>query len=202
MARGPRYNVPFRRRREGKTDYKKRAALVVARRPRAVVRITGNHTMVQTIEAKSKGDRALAAANSIELGEFGWKGGCGNVPAAYLTGYLAGFRSIQKGVSEAVLDLGLRKASKGGRIFSALKGIIDSGVNIPHGEKIYPDESRIRGDHIADYAKKTVPNPELYNKRFSQYLSRKLKPEDIPSHFDEVKRRIQESFTGAVEKSE
>ena len=74
MARGPRYNVPFRRRRENKTDYKKRAALVVARRPRAVVRITGNHAIVQTIEAKSKGDRVLAAANSIDLGEFDWKG--------------------------------------------------------------------------------------------------------------------------------
>ena len=202
MARGPRYNVPFRRRREGKTDYKKRATLVVGRRPRAVVRVTGKHTIVQTVEAKSEGDRVLAAANSIELGEFGWKGGCGNVPAAYLTGYLAGFRSIQKGVGEALLDLGLRKASKGGRTFGALKGIVDSGVNIPYGEKIFPNESRIRGDHIADYAKKTVSNLELYSKRFSQYLSRKLKPEDLPSHFDEVRRRIRESYTGAVKKSE
>ena len=202
MARGPRYNVPFRRRREGKTDYKKRATLVVARRPRAVVRITGKHTIVQTIEAKSKGDRVLAAASSIELDEFGWKGGCGNVPAAYLTGYLAGFRSIQKGASEAVFDIGLRKASKGGRIFSALKGIVDSGVNLPHGEKHFPDESRIRGEHIADYAKKIVSNPELYNKRFSQYLSRKLKPEELPSHFNEVKKRIQENFTRAVNKNE
>ena len=101
MARGPRYNVPFRRRRERKTDYKKRATLIMARRLRAVIRITGKHTIVQNIEAKSKGDKVLAAANSIELKDFGWKGGCGNVPAAYLTGYLAGFRSIQKGASEA-----------------------------------------------------------------------------------------------------
>lgn len=202
MARGPRYNVPFRRRREGKTDYKKRAKLVSGRRPRAVVRITGKHTIVQIVEAKPKGDRVVAAANSIELGEFGWRGGCGNVPAAYLTGYLAGLRSVQKGVSESLLDLGLRKASKGGRIFSALKGIIDSGVNIPHGEKIFPDESRIRGDHIADYAKKTASNPEVYSIRFSQYLSRKLKPEDLPSHFDEAKKRIQQSFTEAVKKNE
>jgi large subunit ribosomal protein L18 len=174
----------------------------VARRPRAVVRITGKHTIVQIIEAKSKGDRVLAAANSIELGEFGWKGGCGNVPAAYLTGYLTGFKSIQKGADEAVLDLGLRKASKGGRIFSALKGIIDSGVNIPCGEKVFPDQSRIRGDHIADYAKKAASNPELYKTRFSQYLLRKLKPEDLPSHFDGVKKRVQESFTSAVKKNE
>ncbi len=202
MARGPRYNVPFRRRREGKTDYKKRATLVAARRPRAVVRITGKHTIVQIIEAESKGDRVLAAANSIELVEFGWKGACGNVPAAYLTGYLAGLRSVQKGAGKAVLDLGLRKANKGGRIFSALKGIVDSGVNIPHGEKHFPDESRIRGDHIADYAKKIVSNPELYNKLFSQYLLRKLKPEELPSHFDEVKKRIRENSTRAVNKNE
>src|SRR2546425_1171801 len=39
MADGPRYSVPFRRRREGRTDYKLRRALVRSGKPRAVVRV-------------------------------------------------------------------------------------------------------------------------------------------------------------------
>ncbi len=38
MADGPRYRVNFRRRREGRTDYRQRQRLLRARVPRAVVR--------------------------------------------------------------------------------------------------------------------------------------------------------------------
>ncbi|RLI36413.1 50S ribosomal protein L18, partial [Candidatus Bathyarchaeota archaeon] len=33
MARGPRYNVPYRRRREGKTDYRRRYKLLLSGLP-------------------------------------------------------------------------------------------------------------------------------------------------------------------------
>ncbi|EQD30588.1 50S ribosomal protein L18P, partial [mine drainage metagenome] len=37
MSTGPRYRVAFRRRREGKTDYRARLRLLKSDRPRAVV---------------------------------------------------------------------------------------------------------------------------------------------------------------------
>jgi large subunit ribosomal protein L18 len=191
LARSSTYNIPYRRKREGRTDYKKRKALILSGLPRLVIRGTNKHLIAQIVEARASGDHVIASANSIELRrKLGWRGGCGNVPAAYLTGLLIGRRAKQKGVEKAVLDIGLRRASVGSRVFAALKGSVDAGLNIPHEESVFPDESRIRGDHIADYAKKLTSTPELYDRYFSQYLARELKPEELPQHFDEVKQRL------------
>lgn len=53
-----------------------------------------------------------------------------------------------------------------------------------------PDESRIRGEHIREYAE-SLDEEEL-RKRFSKYLERGLSPVDLPEHFDEIKKRIDE----------
>ncbi len=153
-AQGPHYRVAFRRRREGKTDYRRRQRMLRSGKPRAVVRKTLNQTLVQVVEADAAGDRVIATARSYDLKEHGWAAGTGNVPAAYLTGYLAGKRALSKGVKEAVLDLGLQEPSKGGRVFAALQGLLDAGVHVPHDKAILPDKKRIRGEHIGEAATK------------------------------------------------
>ncbi|NIP36754.1 MAG: 50S ribosomal protein L18, partial [Thermoplasmata archaeon] len=67
MARGPRYHVPFRRRREGKTDFRKRLRHLRSGMPRLVVRRTLTKTIVQVAEYSPEGDRVLAQASSPEL---------------------------------------------------------------------------------------------------------------------------------------
>ncbi len=147
---GPHFRVGFRRRREGKTDYRRRQKLLRGGTPRAVVRKTLNQTLVQIVEAEAAGDRVLASARSLDLKEHGWSVGTGNVPAAYLTGYLAGKRALAKGVKGAVLDIGLQEPTRGGRVFAALQGLLDAGVQVPHSKDILPDKERIRGAHIGD----------------------------------------------------
>ncbi len=149
MSQGPRYRVPLRRRREARTDYRARLGLLRSGLPRAVVRKTLNNTVVQLVAFDPKGDRVLASAISRELRKHEWNGATGNVPAAYLTGYLAGKRAVAQGVEKAVLDIGLVQPTKGGRIFAALKGLVDAGLEIPHGEEVLPSEERLRGAHIA-----------------------------------------------------
>jgi len=150
---------------------------------------------VQIFDAKPGGDRTLAAAHSKELTKkYGWLGNCGNLSAAYLTGLLAGHRALLKHRKEAVLDLGLSATSKGSRLFAGLKGASDSGLQIPSNESVLPAESRIRGEHIANYAKQLLSsNPELYQSRFAKYLAQKLKPESLPEHFEKVKSKIMKS---------
>ena len=195
MAKGPSYCVPFRRRREGKTDYRLRRALVLSRAPRLVVRGTLKHMIVQVIEAKEDGDHVITSAHSRELvRDHGWKGGCGNVPAAYLTGLLCGYKALAKGVKRVVLDIGLQSPSKGARIFAALKGALDAGLDIPHSETVLPDKSRICGEHIVDYANRLSSDQEAYQQRFSQYLLRGLRPEQLSEHFSSVKERIVSHF--------
>jgi len=195
MVGGPRYRVPFRRRRQGKTDYQARRALVLSKMPRLVVRDTLKNMIVQVVSAKATGDEVIVHASSSELAKtYGWKGDCGNVPAAHLTGILCGYRAIAKGVKETVFDVGLQSPSKGAKIFAVLKGTLDAGLTVPHNEEILPNEARIKGQHIVDYAKQLASNPELYQKRFSKYLSRDFKPEQLMEHFSLVKEKIVSSF--------
>jgi large subunit ribosomal protein L18 len=195
MVGGPRYRVPFRRRKQGKTDYQARRALVLSKLPRLVVRCTLKSMIVQVVRAKTTGDEVIAHANSSELAKtYGWKGNFGDAPAAYLAGILCGYRAIAKGVKEAVFDVGLQSPSKGAKIFATLKGALDAGLTIPHSEEILPDEARIKGQHIVDYAKQLASNPEIYQKRFSKYLSRGFKPEQLTEHFSLTKEKVVSSF--------
>ncbi|MBE3115768.1 50S ribosomal protein L18, partial [Candidatus Bathyarchaeota archaeon] len=119
MAKNASYRVKLRRRREGKTDYQARKALVVSRKLRLVPRASTKNANVQIILAKVAGDEVLAAANSQELTKlFGWKAPTGNIPAAYLTGLLCGLKAKSKGVKEAILDIGLIAPSKGAKVFA------------------------------------------------------------------------------------
>jgi len=197
MVKGSHYNLPYRRRRSAKTDYAKRRRLVLSGLPRLVVRLANKHITVQLVEAQPTADSVLASAHSSELKEYSWKGAGGNVPAAYLTGTLAGYRAKVKGIEKAVLDLGTRPASTGARMFAAMSGAVDSGLRIPHRSDVLPTKERVRGEHIAAYAKILAQDANSYQKQFSAYLKRKLKPEDVPSHFEEVREKIVHSFEKA-----
>ncbi|MFP4546014.1 MAG: 50S ribosomal protein L18 [Methanomassiliicoccales archaeon] len=158
MAKGPRYKVPFRRRREGRTDYRHRARLLRSGMPRAVVRRSQNHTTIQFIEYGPEGDRVMATAHSRDIRKMGWEASTGTLPVAYLTGYLAGKRAVEKGIESAVLDIGLQVPAVGGCPFAALKGMLDAGVDIPHGEEVLPPEDRLMGDHIGEDLRESVEN--------------------------------------------
>ncbi len=191
MAKGPSYRVPFRRRREGKTDYKARKALVVSGLPRVVTRGSHKHMNVQIVEAATMGDKVVASANSQELKRYGWKTACGNLPSAYLTGFLCGVRAGAKKVEKAVADIGLHQPTKEARVFAALKGVIDAGIDVPHKTEKMPGEKRLKGQSIADYAKSLASqNPELYKKTFSKYLKMKIPPEKITELFEAAKEKI------------
>ena len=175
MARGPRYKRSLRRRNEGKTDYHKRLKLLKSRKLRVTVRATNDHMRVQIIQSKLGGDKVLISAFSKELTlKFDWNANTGNIPAAYLTGYLAGTRAKAKNIQEAIFDLGIFYHKN--RVLAACKGVIDSGINIPYREEFFPEnlEDRIKGTHIEDYAKILKSNePEKYEQIFSGYINKK-----------------------------
>lgn len=165
MATGARYRVRFRRARIGKTDYRARKQLLISRKPRLVVRRSLEHTNIQLIVPAKNGDEVLISANTIDLKKYGYNGGTGNLPSAYLAGLLLGYRAKKIGQSEAILDIGLCQATKGGRVFAALKGTIDSGLEIPHDPAIFPTEERIMGKHIDKYRKTEIANQFLAAKQ-------------------------------------
>lgn len=194
MARGPRYKVPKRRRREGKTNYYKRYVVILSGHPRFVVRKTNKYIWVQVVVAKPSGDETIAAAHSRELvTKYSWKGGTSNTSAAYLTGLLASLRALKSGIEYAVPDIGLHRATKGAIVFAAIKAANDVGLKVPIDESIAPSMDRIMGKHIAEYAR-ILKDKNMLATRFSKYLERGLDPENIVEHFEEVKKFILKSF--------
>jgi len=192
LAKGPRYRVPYRRRREKKTDYAARRVMATADRPRFVVRVSGKNILVQVVRSEIEGDYVIAKANSNELKRYGWNASGKNVPAAYLIGVLAGKKAKAAGVEHAILDMGLKRITAGNKIFAVVKGALDAGLDIPCDSDITPSPERINGSIIAEYAEQ-MEDPLEYERRFSVYLRRGLRPEALPGHFEEVKARIEEN---------
>ena len=149
MSTGPRYRVPFRRRREGTTDYRVRLRLLRSGEARAVVRLSDRRVRVALVRFDPGGDRVIAAADSGELSAIDFPAkSLSSTPAAYLTAYLAGLRARSGGAETAVLDAGLRRPTSGGRLSAALKGLLDAGLVVPHGEGGFPSADRLNGTHL------------------------------------------------------
>ena len=190
MAHGSRYKLAFKRRREGKTDYRARKNLIGLDKSRMVVRITNQHTIAQIVNVKLDGDETVVSAHSNELKKMGWLGNGKNTSAAYLTGFLLGNKALGAGITSAVLDIGLKSTTRGARIFAALKGAVDAGLEVPHNDVILPADERIRGEHVAAYAESL--SDEEVEKRFSKYIRNGLSPKDLPDHFESIKQKIEE----------
>lgn len=140
------YSNILRRLREEKTNYKKRATLLIGKRDFITVNITNENTQVQVLKPGMTGDKVIASAHSSYLLKKGWKGSRKSIPAAYLTGYLAGKKAIGKGAKDAILYTGTRKYTQ--RMAAALKGVVDAGVKVPADSETFPSDDRINGDHL------------------------------------------------------
>jgi len=222
-----RYQVQYRRRREGKTDYYARKRLVAqdknkynSHKYRLVVRITNKDVICQIVYSEINNDKILCAAYSHELPRYGIKLGLTNYAASYATGLLLARRILatlkmaamyegqtkvdgkdfnveakkdaERRPFKALLDIGLARTTTGARIFGALKGACDGGLNIPHGERRFPGVDKegkynpevhrkyIFGGHVANYMKELQESdPSRYEKQFSRYLKEGIKHDKL-----------------------
>lgn len=145
-----RRTVPYRRKREGKTNYKKRLELLKGERHRLVIRKTNKHIILQLVDYHPDGDKVIVGVSSKKLEGMGWQHSAKNTPACYLTGLLLAKLAKEKKVTDAILDLGLQTPLKGSRLYAALKGAIDGGLAIPASDEVFPAEDRIAGKHLTN----------------------------------------------------
>ncbi|XP_061349805.1 large ribosomal subunit protein uL18 [Gastrolobium bilobum] len=232
-----RYQVKFKRRREGKTDYRARIRLINQDKNkyntpkyRFVVRFTNKDIVAQIISASIAGDIVLAAAYAHELPHFGLEIGLTNYAAAYCTGLLLARRVLKKlemdeeyeGNVEAtgedfsvepadtrrpfraLLDVGLIRTTTGNRVFGALKGALDGGLDIPHSDKRFAgfDKEKkeldaeihrkyIFGGHVAAYMKTLMEDePEKYQRHFPEYIKRGIEADGLEELYKKVHAAI------------
>lgn len=140
------YSKILRRLREEKTNYRKRGTMLMGKRDFITVNITNENTQVQILKPGMTGDKVIASAHSRYLLDKGWKGSRKSIPAAYLTGYLAGKKALGQGAKDAILYTGTRRYTQ--RMAAALKGVIDAGVKVPADSETFPSNERINGEHL------------------------------------------------------
>ena len=75
-----RYTLKFKRRREGKTNYKKRFSILKSRKPRLVIKKSLTNTYIQLIKFEPKGDNVAVSGSGTELKKLEWKHNTGNLP--------------------------------------------------------------------------------------------------------------------------
>jgi len=206
---------------------------------RFVVRFTNADIIAQIFSADLTHDVCVAAAYAHELGRYGLKGGFTNYAASYATGLLlarrvnAKFGLKYEGNKEvtgedynvehededgpapfrALLDVGLARTTTGARIFGALKGATDGGLDVPHNERRFPGSSKdadsgewkfdpevhkkyIFGGHIADYMRKLQEeNEDGYKRQFGRYVGAGIGPDDLEAVYKKVHAAIRKEPT-------
>ncbi|MBI5223113.1 50S ribosomal protein L18 [Candidatus Micrarchaeota archaeon] len=160
-AKGPAFTVAFRRRRDGKTNFAKRLALVKSGLPRMVVRRSNKNLLVQFVTFDPKGDKTLLSFDGFHLAKNHKWISKRNVWTAYLVGLAAGKMAQKKGVKDFVFDMGLYTPSKGSVVFAALKGAVDSGLT------------------STSMSEEKVPTEKLSNP-----------PEALKASFEDVKKKL------------
>jgi large subunit ribosomal protein L18 len=184
MARNAIYTVGYRRKREGKTHFKKRLELLKSGKDRLVIRKSNTGVTVQFISYQPDGDKVLCTFSSKKLDGFGWNYSKKSLPACYLAGLAAGKQALAKGAKEAILDLGLQTPKKGSRLYATLKGVVDAGVSIPHNPDVFPSEKRLSGQHIAN-------GGDALAAKATSYAKQKIALADLPKAFASAKDSIQ-----------
>ena len=127
--------------------------------PRAVVRVSNTQVTCQLVSFDAGGDRVLASVTGKTLvDKHKWPSDASrkSVPACYLAGMALAKSALAAGHSEAILDIGLAAASRGSRTFAALRGMVESGLEVPHSEDVLPSDDRVNGSHIGDDLAKAV----------------------------------------------
>ncbi len=179
-------DIKFKRRRESKTNYRKRLALVKSNMCRIVVRKSNKRIFGQIIKYEEAGDKVLSYAGSEELKKFNWLSRA-NRATAYLTGFLLAKKA--KSISEeCILDIGLSQPVKNSIPFVFAKGCVDGGLKV-HGS--FDINTKVYDLSENNYAKEMKEkDPEKYKKEYSSYIKAKVEPESLHALFEEVKKKI------------
>jgi large subunit ribosomal protein L18 len=153
-----------RRRKENRTDYLKRLKLLKGETPRIVFRKTNRYIISEYTVSKEAQDRVVLGMDSRKLNEYGWpkiaQGSLKSITASYLTGYLTGKTILKQKLEEPILDAGMNRVLHKNKIYAFLKGLIDSGIKINCKKEFFPEESRIKGQHM----KNKIPFDEIKSK--------------------------------------
>jgi len=208
---------------------------------RLIVRSTNRDVVCQVAYSRMAGDVIVAAAYSHELPKYGVSVGLKNYAAHYCTGLLLARRLLQKfkldeayvgqtevdgeefnvepnddgpGPFRCFLDTGLTRTTTGNKVFGALKGAVDGGLDIPHSCRRFPGYDTegdnfdaethckyIFGGNIGEYMTKLKEEKEEdYARQFSQFIKHGIDAEGLEEMYEKAHEAIRANPAAAAAK--
>lgn len=167
------------------------------------------------------GDKVLCSAESEELKRFGLTAGLTNYASAYCTGLLIARRLLkQVGLDEmysgndtingeyfnvdddmqdkrpfkALLDVGIQRTTTGARIFGALKGACDGGVNVPHTVKRFPGYTKAKVEIITNKRGKATDTEKAQAKYDAKVHKERIFGGHVTSYMNTLKKENAEKY--------
>ena len=115
----------------------------------------------------------------------------------------------------ALLDVGCKTTSTGCRIFGALKGAADGGLDIPHSEKRFPGydrdskeydadmhRERIFGGHVGEYMEYLEEEDNTkYQAQFASYIAAEIEADGLEELYEKVHEKIREDPSPSPKKA-
>jgi len=210
---------------------------------RLIVRTTNRDVICQVAYSRMAGDIVICAAYSHELPKFGVNVGLKNYAAHYCTGLLLARRLLKKmkldelyagqeevdgdeynvepsddgpGPFRCFLDTGLTRTTTGNKVFGALKGAVDGGLEIPHSMKRFPGYDTdgdkfdaethckyIFGGNVGEYMEKLKEDDEeAYSRQFSQYIKAGVDSENMEEMYEKAHSAIRANPGHEAKKSD
>jgi large subunit ribosomal protein L18 len=118
----------------------------MSKSPRLVIRRSNNYIIAQIVSSDIAQDKVHFGVSSKDLLAHGWPkshtGSLKGLAAGYLTGLLLASKA-KASVKSAILDMGMQRNVKKGRVYAALRGVIDGGISVAHNPASLPDDKRI-----------------------------------------------------------
>lgn len=114
-----------------------------------------------------------------------------------------------------LLDVGCKPTTTGCRIFGALKGAADGGLDIPHSEKRFPGydrdgkeydadmhRERIFGGHVGEYMEYLdEEDNQKYKEHFASYLAASVEADGLEEMYEGVHGKIREDPSAGEKKA-
>ena len=191
---------------------------------RLVVRRTNTKFILQIVYSNMNGDVVMTSAESTELKQHGVSAGLTNFASAYATGLLIARRHLKKvGLADmykpndeidgeyynvedkedendkrafkVFLDVGIQRTTTGARIFGALKGACDGGLNVPHKTKRFPGYSRAKVEEIVNKRGKATGEVEKSEAKFEPKVLRdRIFGAHITNYMNQLKKSNEVKF--------
>jgi len=95
---------------------------------------------------------------------------------------------------KALLDVGLARTTTGARLFGALKGACDGGLNVPHSEKRFPGFTRARVEIITNKRGKTTDAEKTASKFDAKVHRNRIMGNHVTTYMNSMKKEDPDKF--------